>query len=125
MNHWLWRAVDANGDVLHILVQPRRNAKATRRFPKRLIARFGDPRAAITDKLRRYVKPVNGFAPDADHRAHKGLDNLIKGSHRPTRNGEKITGRFRSPRQTQRFLSAQDQINVVFRPRRYRLSATS
>lgn len=32
--YWLWRAVDANGDVLDILVQPQRNAKAARRFLK-------------------------------------------------------------------------------------------
>ena len=38
---WLWRAIDANGDVLDILVQPCRNAKAARRFLARLIARFG------------------------------------------------------------------------------------
>lgn len=34
-------------------------------------------------------------------------------------------GRFKSPRQAQRFLSAHDQIDTMFRPRRYRLSTTS
>ncbi len=34
-------------------------------------------------------------------------------------------GRFKSPRQAQRFLAAHDQINTLFRPRRYRLSALS
>lgn len=125
VNHWLWRAVDASGDVLDILVQPRRNAKAAKRFLKRLIACFGDPRVVVTDKLRSYIKPIRDLAPDADHRAHKGLNNRIEGSHRPTRKREKILGRFKSPRQAQRFLAAHDQINVVFRPRRYRLSATS
>lgn len=43
----LWRAVDANRDVLDILVQPRRNAKAARRFLRRLIARFGKPRVVV------------------------------------------------------------------------------
>ena len=46
--HWLWRAIDANGDVLDILVQTRRNAKAAKRFFKRLVARFGEPRVVIT-----------------------------------------------------------------------------
>ena len=41
VKYWLWRAVDANGDVLDILVQPQRNAKAARRFLKRLVGRFG------------------------------------------------------------------------------------
>nr|WP_281283564.1 IS6 family transposase [Palleronia caenipelagi] len=66
---WLWRAVDGNGDVLDILVQPRRNAKAARRFLKQLITRFGQPRVIITDKLRSYIKPIRQLAPNAEHRA--------------------------------------------------------
>ncbi|WP_343211851.1 IS6 family transposase (plasmid) [Aliisedimentitalea scapharcae] len=121
VKYWLWRAVDANGDVLDILVQPRRNAKAARRFMKRLMARFGDPRVVITDKLPSYIKPICDLTPNADHRAHKGLNNRIEGLHRPTRKREKLMGRFKSPRQAQRFLAAHDQINIVFRPRRYRM----
>ena len=122
---WLWRAVDGNGDVLDILVQPRRNAKAAKRFLRRLISRFGLPRVIITDKLRSYIKPIRQLAPEADHRAHKGINNRIEGSHRPTRKREKLMGRFKSPKQVQRFLAAYDQINTVFRPRRYQLSAIS
>ena len=125
VKHWLWRAVDVNGDVLDILVQTRRNAKGAKRFMARLISQFGHPRVVITDKLRSYIKLVAHYALDADHRAHKGLNNRIEGSHRPTRRREKIMGRFKSPRQAQRFLAAHDQINNIFRPRRYRLSATS
>ena len=125
VKHWLWRAVEANGDTLDILVQARRNAKAAKRFMARLIAQFGRPRVVITDKLRSYIKPISHQAPDADHRAHKGLNNRIEGSHRPTRRREKIMGRFKSPRQAQRFLAAHDQINNIFRPGRYCLSATS
>lgn len=123
--HWLWRAIDANGDVLDILVQTRRNAKAAKRFLQRLITQFGTPRVVITDKLRSYTKPIKTLAPNADHRAHKGLNNAIEGSHRPTRKREKIVGRFKSHRQAQRFLFAHDQINLIFRPRRYQLTATS
>ncbi len=118
-------AIDAKGDVLDILVQTRRNAKAAKRFFQRLVARFGEPRVIITDKLRSYIKPIKTLAPDADHRAHKGLNNAIEVSHRPTRKREKIMGRFKSHRQAQRFLSAHDQINLIFRPRRYQLTATS
>lgn len=122
---WLWRAVDGNGDVLDILVQPRRNAKAAKRFLRRLISQFGLPRVLITDKLRSYVKPIRQLAPEADHRAHKGLNNRMEGSHRPTRKREKLMGRFKSLRQAQSFLATHDQINTIFRPRRYRLSAVS
>ncbi len=121
---WLWRAVDENGDVLDILVQKQRNAKVARRFLKRLIDRFGAPRVVITDKPRSYIKPIRSPAANANHRAHKGLNNRIEGSHRPTRKREKLMGRFKSPRQAQGFLAAHDQINTIFRPRRYRLTAT-
>ncbi len=55
----------------------------------------------------------------------KGLNNRIEGSHKATRKREKLMGRFKSPKQAQRFLTAHDQINTVFRPRRYQLSAVS
>ena len=53
--YWLWHAIDADGDVLDILVQTRRNAKAAKRFFQRLIAQFGEPRVVITDKLGSYT----------------------------------------------------------------------
>ncbi|EEB82426.1 transposase [Roseobacter sp. GAI101] len=125
ITHWLWRAIDANGEVLDILVQTRRSGKAAKRFFKGLITQFGAPRVVITDKLRSYIKPIKTLAPNADHRAHKGLNNAIEGSHRPTREREKLFGRFKSHRQAQRFLTAHDPINLIFRPRRHRLTATS
>ncbi len=50
--HRLWRAVDANGDVLDILVQSRRNKAAAKRFFRKLFKTRGQPRVIITDKLR-------------------------------------------------------------------------
>jgi len=81
--HWLWRAIDGNGSVLDILVQTRLNARAAKRFFKRLVTKFGQPRVVVTDKLRSYIKPIKILAPDADHRSQKGLNNAIKESHRP------------------------------------------
>jgi putative transposase len=108
VKHWLWRAVDANGDTLDVLIQTRRNATTARRFLTRLITHFDQPMLVIADKLRSYTKPIARLAPGADRRAHKGLNNRSEGAHRPTRRREKIMGRFKSPRQGQRFLSAHD-----------------
>src|SRR3546814_17681268 len=82
-------------------------------------------RVVVTDKLGSYVKPIQTIAPNADHRAHKGLNNRIENSHRLPRKREKIMGRFKSLRQAQRFLSAHDQINTIFLPCRYNLTAIS
>jgi len=103
--HWLWRAVDQNGNALEILVQSRRNTKAA--------------------KLRSYGAAKRDLAPGLEHRSHKGLNNVAEVSHKPTRRRERVMGRFKSARHAQQFLSAHDQINVLFRPRRHKLSAIS
>jgi putative transposase len=54
------------------------------------------PRIVVTDKLRSYGKPIGNLAEDADHRAHKGLNNRNENSHRLTGKREKIMGRFKS-----------------------------
>lgn len=123
--HWLWRAIDSNGEILDILVQTRRNARAAQRFISRLIARWGMPRVIITDKLRSYGAALRKLGLAVDHRAHKGLNNRIEGSRRPTRKREKVQGRFKSARQAQRFLAVHDETANLFRPRRDTMSATT
>jgi len=120
---WLWRAIDSNGDVLDILVQSRRNTRAAKRFFRKLFKEYGRPRVVITDKLGSYSEALKSLAPGIDHRRHKGLNNRSEGSHRPTRRREKIMARFKSPGQAQLFLSVHDQVQIVFRPRRHKLSA--
>ena len=123
--HWLWRAVDANGDVLDILVQSRRNTEAAKRFMRKLFKRWGLPRVMVTDKLGSYPAAKAKLAPGVEHRRHKGINNAAEASHRHTRRREKLMGRFKSPRQAQRFLSVHDQTAAIFRPHRHRLSARS
>ncbi|WP_299845945.1 IS6 family transposase [uncultured Jannaschia sp.] len=123
--HWLWRAIDANGDVLDILVQSRRDTVAAKRFMRKLFKHWGLPRVMVTDKLWSYSIAKAGLAPNLEHRRHKGINNAAEASHRHTRRREKIMGRFKSRRQTQRFLSVHDQTAAIFRPRRHRLTARS
>ncbi len=53
--HYLWRAVDQDGDVLDILVQSRRDKKAAKKFFRKLLKRLRYvPRLIITDKLKSY-----------------------------------------------------------------------
>ncbi|PZX10591.1 putative transposase [Palleronia aestuarii] len=125
VRHWLWRAIDANGDVLDILVQSRRDARAAWRFMRKLFKRWGLPRVMVTDKLGSYAAAKAKIAPGLEHRQHKGINNAVEASHRHTRRREKIMGRFKSPRQARRFLSVHDQTAAIFRPRRHRLSANS
>lgn len=89
-----------------------------------MIARWGEPCVIVTDKLRSYGAALRQLRLNVDHRAHKGLNNRIEGSHRPTRKREKIQGRFKSARQAQWFLCARDETANLFRPRRHKMTAS-
>ena len=102
------RAVDANGDVLDILVQSRRNRAAALRLIRKLFKASGQPRVIVTDKLRPQGPARAVLAPGIEHRQHNGLNNRSEASHRHTRR-EKVMGRVKSLGQAQRFLSLHDQ----------------
>jgi putative transposase len=122
--HYLWRAVDQDGNVLDILVQSRRNTKAAKRFFRKLLKGLHYvPRVIITDKLKSYGAAKRDILPGVEHRQHKGLNNRAENSHQPTRLREKKMRRFKSAKQAQRFLSAFGPITGHFQPRRHRLRA--
>lgn len=121
--HWRWWAADTNGDVLDILAQSRRNKAAAVRFFRKLFNAWGQQRVIITDKLRSYGAATADPAPGIEHHQHKVLNNRAEASHRQTRRREKTMGRFKSPGQSQRFLSVHDQTAALLRPKRHRLSA--
>jgi len=105
--HFLWRAVDQDGNVLDILVQSRRNKKAAKRFLRKLLKGLQYvPRVIITDKLRSYGAAKREILPGVEHRQHKRMNNRAENSHQPTRLREKKMRRFKSAKQAQRFLSA-------------------
>jgi putative transposase len=122
--HYLWRAVDQDGNILDILVQRRRDKKAAKKFFRKLLRglRYA-PRVIITDKLRSYGAAKREILPSVEHRRHRYLNNRAENSHQPTRQREQRMQRFKSPGHAQRFLSACSPIASHFRPRRHRLSA--
>ncbi len=126
VQHDLWRAVDQDGVVLDILVQGRRDAKAAKRFFKRLPKGLQYvPRAIVTDKLRSYGVAQRHLLPKVEHRQSRYLNNRAENSHRPTRRRERQMQRFKSPEQAQNFLSAHAFIHRHFHPRRHLMAATT
>jgi putative transposase len=118
--HYLWRAVDQDGDVLDILVQGRRDKKAAKKFFRKLLEKLRYvPRVIITDKLKSYHAARQELMPSVEHRQDKGQNNRAKNSHQPTRLRERVMRRFKSAAQAQRFLSAFGIITSHFRPGRH------
>ena len=98
--HYLWRAVDQEGNVLDILVQSHRNIIAAKRFFRKLLRSLRYvPRIMITDKLKSYAAAKKDIMPGVEHRQHKGLNNLAEVSHQPTRQKERQMRRFKSAEQ--------------------------
>ena len=122
--HYLWRAVDQEGNVLDILVQRRRDKQAAKKFFRKLLKGLRYiPRVIVTDKLKSYSAAKHELLPGVEHRQHRYLNNRAENSHQPTRQRERRMQRFKSPGQAQRFLSAYGPIAQYFRPRRHLLPA--
>ena len=123
-SYYLWRAVDQDGDVLDILVQPRRNAKAAKRFFRKLLKKSRyTPRLVVTDKLRSYGAAHRDLGLSAVHETGPHRNNRAENSHEPTRQKERQMRGFKSPRHAQRLLSAHGPINDLFRHDRHLMSA--
>jgi putative transposase len=122
--HYLWRAVDQDGDVLDILVQSRRDKKAAKKFFRKLLKGLRYvPRVIITDKLRSYSAAKAEMMPGVEHLQHKYQNNRAENSHQPTRLREKVMRRFKSADHAQRFLSVFRIITSYFRPGRHLYTA--
>jgi putative transposase len=120
--HYLWRAVDQDGDVLDILVQSRRDKKAAKKFFRKLLKGLQYvPRLIITDKLKSYSSAKAEVMPGVEHLQQKYQNNRAENSHQPTRLREKVMRRFKSAGHAQRFLSVFGIITSHFRPGRHLL----
>jgi putative transposase len=84
--HYLWRAVDQDGEVVDVFLQSRRNgAAATRLFRRLLRSYVGEPRKIVTDKLRSYPLAQRCVIPEAIHVTDRYANNRVEQSHEATR----------------------------------------
>ncbi len=121
---YLWRAVDQDGDVIDILVQPRRDRRAAERFFRKLLKGQGvEPNRLVTDKLRSYGAAHRTTMPSVVHDTRQYANNRAEVSHQPTRQRERQMRRFKSPGQAQRFLSVHGVVQNLFRVGRHLVSA--
>ena len=114
--HYLWRAVDQDGDVLDILVTRRRDKRAAKRFFRKVLKHQGSPPwQLVTDKLRSYPAAHREVFPSVTHRTGQYENNRAEVSHQHTREQERQMRRFKSAAQLQRFLCVHDPIHNLFR----------
>jgi len=122
--HYLWRAVDQDGDVVDVYLQARRDADAAKRFFGRLLRSLGtSPRKIVTGKLDSYGVARRALMPETIHSNDRYAKTRAELSHQPTRARERGMRRFSSPEQAQRFLSAHAVVYNLFNLQRHLASA--
>ncbi len=122
--HYLWRAVDQDGEVVDVFLQKRRDSVAAKRFFKRLLKKnSGEPRKIVTDKLRSYEVAHRELIPESIHDNSQYANNRAELSHQSTRVRERGMRKFKSMKQAQRFLGIHATVYNLFNLGRYLVSA--
>ena len=122
--HYLWRAVDQDGEVVDVFLQAKRDGAAAKSFFRRLLRSHGDePRKIFTDKLRSYGVAHREVIPEAIHDNARYANNRAERSHEATRARERGMRRFKSVRQAQSFLNAHAAVGNLFNLGRHLVSA--
>ncbi len=122
--HYLWLAVDQDGEVVDVFLQKRRDSVAAKRFFKRLLKKnSGEPRKIVTDKLRSYDVAHRELIPESIHDNSQYANNRAELSHQSTRVRERGMRKFKSMKQAQRFLGIHATVYNLFNLGRHLVSA--
>lgn len=103
--HYLWRAVDHEGEVLESFVTKARDRKAALKFLKKSMRRHGRPESIVTDRLRSYGAAMKDLGRGDDREMGRWANNRAENSHLPFRRRERAMLRFRQMRSLQKFVS--------------------
>ena len=123
---YLWRAVDHEGEVLDMLVQPRRDTRAALRLMRKLLKKRGfTPKLLITDTLRSYAAAFRRLRLTCPHERGLRMSNRAENSHQAVRRRERKMQRFKSARSAQRFLSMHAAVHNTFNVQRHLISRST
>ena len=112
--HYLWRAVDHEGEVLEVFATKRRDRRAALKFLKRSMKRYGRPGKIMTDRLRSYRWAMKVIGIASDQVCGRWLNNRAENSHQPFRRREGAMARFRDIKTLQKFAAAHASIHNHF-----------
>jgi putative transposase len=120
--HYLWRAVDHEGEVLESFASKTRDKTAALKFIKRAMKRHGQPRTIVTDGLRSYPAALNEIGNGEDQQVGRWLNNRAENSHQPFRRRERAMLRFRRMKTLQKFSSVHAAFHNHFNQDRHLIS---
>jgi putative transposase len=117
--HYLWRAVDHEGEVLESFVTKTRNKKAALKFLKKSMKRHGRPHILVTDKLRSYGAALKEIGASDRQGTGRWRNNRVENSHLPFRRRERAMQHFRRRRSLQKFATIHAAVHNHFNSERH------
>ena len=130
--HYLWRAVDHEGEVLESYVSKRRDRKAALKFLSKTMKRHGNPHSLVTDKLRSYGAAIKVVGNADRQETGRWKNNRAENSHPlpgsglianhekgPFRRRERAMQRFRQTRTLQKFVAVHASVHNHFNQERH------
>lgn len=123
--HYLWRAVDHEGEVLESYVTKARDKAAALTFMKKALKRHGSPEKIITDGLRSYGAAMNELGNRHKQEVGRHSNNRAENSHLPLRRRERAMLRFRKMKSLQKFASVHANVLNHFQLERHLVDRTT
>jgi len=120
--HYLWRAVDHEGEILESLATKERDKAAALKLMKRLMKRYGKPEVVVTDGLRSYGAAMKAIGNQDRQEVGRWLNNRAENSHQPFRRRERAMERFRKMTTLQKFAAVHGTVHNHFNQERHLIS---
>ncbi|WP_054947542.1 IS6 family transposase [Novosphingobium sp. KN65.2] len=120
--HYLWRAVDHEGEILENYVTKTRDKAAALRFMKKALKRHGKAETIVTDGLRSYPAAMRELGNEGRREVGRYLNNRVENSHLPFRRRERAMLRFRRMKTLQKFASVHASVHNHFAQERHLVS---
>ena len=117
--HYLWRAVDHEGEVLESYVTKKRDKAAALRFFKKALKRHGSPETIVTDGVRSYPAAMKDLGIEDRREMGRWENNRAENSHLPIRRRERVMLRFRQMKSLQKFVSVHANVRNHFNQDRH------
>ncbi len=116
--HYLWRAVDHEGEVLEVFATKRRDRKAALKFLKRTMRRYGRPGTIVTDRLQSYGAAMKAIGNVSLQECGRWINYRAENSHLPFRRRERAMAKFRDVKTLQKFASVHASVHNHFNQER-------
>ncbi|MXO57670.1 IS6 family transposase [Pontixanthobacter gangjinensis] len=117
--HYLWRAVDQEGEIIESYVTKKRDKKAALKFLRKALKRHGQAEKIVTDGLRSYPAAMRDLGNLDRREMGRWKNNRVENSHLPFRRRERAMLRFRQMKSLQKFASLHANIHNHFNSQRH------